>query len=219
MIRPSSKAFVGLGLSFILLQIVNLLKVNAIIGSKCAFFSMSNIILPLIGVWWSLPLVILGFFAKGLVRGLFITETIFTPLAYHIPTICASLYWQVESRLLKILIPLLCMAFFQLHVIGGQAWWYSCYWLIPVFIQFIPQQSLFLKALGSTFTAHAVGSVLWLYWVPMTPAMFWGLMPIVMIERLLYACGLVLVYSLIDWLTAKLSTTSRAIGSVKGSVA
>ena len=81
---------------------------------------------------------------------------------------------------MQILVPVLCMALFGLHPVGSQAFAYTLYWLIPVtlyimsslvnvlprFQQFTP---IFLQALSSTFIAHAVGSVIWLYTVGMTP--------------------------------------------------
>ncbi|HEX2978295.1 MAG TPA: hypothetical protein VHO47_04215 [Candidatus Babeliales bacterium] len=219
MIRPSSKALFGLALSFILLQIVSLFKVNAILGSQCAFFSLSNSVLPLIGVWCGLPLAIGGLVLRGLLKGLLFTDTIFTPLAYHIPTICASAYWSAENRAIKILIPLICIALFLAHPVGAQAWWYSCYWFIPMVIQLIPVRSLFLTAFGTTFTAHAVGSVLWIYCLSMTVPMFAALMPIVIIERLIYASGMVLIYYCGNWFGEKLiKIKSFAIG-LKGSMA
>ncbi|MBI2775178.1 hypothetical protein HYX58_04200 [Candidatus Dependentiae bacterium] len=219
MVRPSSKALFGLALSFILLQIVSLFKVNAILGSQYGFFSLSNSMLPLIGIWCGLPLAIGGLVIRGLLRGLLITGTIFTPLAYQIPTICASAYWTVENRAIKILIPLICIALFLAHSVGAQAWWYSLYWFIPMIIQLLPVRSLFLTALGSTFTAHAVGSVLWIYCLPMTVPMFAALMPVVIIERLIYASGMVLMYHLVNWLGGKLIKIKGFAIGLKGSMA
>jgi hypothetical protein len=48
--------------------------------------------------------------------------------------------------------------------------------------------------LGSTFIAHAVGSTIWIYTVPMTAQMWLGLMPLVAIERLCFATGMVVSY-------------------------
>lgn len=89
------------------------------------------------------------------------------------------------------------MAAFIAHPVGSQAFLYSFYWLIPVAIYLMGRNSLFAQALGSTFTAHAVGSVIWLYANPMTPEIWLALIPVVLVERLVFASGIVLVYQII----------------------
>jgi len=78
----------------------------------------------------------------------------------------ASLYWSTRHYSIRLLLPIVCMGLFIIHPVGAQAFAYSLYWLIPVVLFFVPQRFLFLQALGSTFIAHAVGSVIWLYTVP-----------------------------------------------------
>jgi hypothetical protein len=73
--------------------------------------------------------------------------------------------------------------------VGSQVWYYSLYWLIPMVLYFAPK-NLFLRSLGSTFTAHAIGSVLFLYSIPTAPALWIMLLPIVAIERLVFAAGI-----------------------------
>src|SRR5207237_10360114 len=89
------------------------------------------------------------------------------------------------------------MALFIVHPIGSQAFMYSFYWLIPIGLFGLARKTLFLEALGSTFVAHAVGSVIWLYTVPTTAGMWVGLIPIVAVERLLFAMGMVVMYRFI----------------------
>lgn len=92
------------------------------------------------------------------------------------------------------------MGAFIVHPVGGAAWAYSLYWLIPVALYMIRKESLFLTALGSTFTAHAVGSVIWIYANPMTPQTWLALIPVVFIERLVFASGMVVAYHAIKTL-------------------
>src|SRR5216684_1589321 len=80
----------------------------------------------------------------------------------HMIWFSATLYWATNHYTIRLLLPIACMGLFVIHPIGAQAFVYSLYWLIPVILYFIPQRSLFLQALGSTFIAHAVGSVIWL---------------------------------------------------------
>ena len=92
------------------------------------------------------------------------------------------------------------MVAFIAHPVGAQAWVYSLYWLIPVVLYFLRKESLFLTALGSTFTAHAVGSVIWIYANPMTPQAWLVLIPVVFIERFVFASGMVVAYHGINFI-------------------
>ena len=178
--------------SFILLHVISFFKVNCMIGAGTAYFSGVNIVGPLLGAWYGLAgaASILG--ARVVFKSIF-NNMVFTPLVYHIPNICAASYWMPGKRALKIAIPAVCMILFLVHPVGIQAWFYTSFWLIPMALSLVPGRSLFLTALGSTFTAHAVGSVLWLYWIPMAPETFALLMPIVPFERLAYASGMVMI--------------------------
>lgn len=90
-------------------------------------------------------------------------------------------------------VSLACMALFILNPIGSQVWYYSLYWAIPAIVLLLPE-NLFLRSLGSTFTAHAVGGIIWLYFVPTTPAFWLALIPIVAYERLMFAAGISVSY-------------------------
>jgi hypothetical protein len=90
---------------------------------------------------------------------------------------------------LSLIVPLAAMAAFWLHPVGQQAWAYALYWLVPVIVKFLPER-LVLRSLGSTFTAHAVGSVLFLYTIPTAPALWLALIPIVALERGAFALGI-----------------------------
>lgn len=96
-----------------------------------------------------------------------------------------------HSRLVQIAVPLACMALFVAHPVGGAAWQYSLFWLIPPAIALIPTTHLFLRSLGATFTQHAIGGVVWIYFVnSLNPAAWLALIPIVIGERLLFAAGI-----------------------------
>ncbi len=193
------KAIGALSGTVILLQIVSHFKVNCVFGSQIAIFSGINFFGPLLGIWLGMPLAVGLLIGRAFIKSFFMSNFLFTPLAYHIPTICASTFFLPGKRLFKIMIPLLCMFLFIIHPVGQQAFWYSAFWLIPMVLAFIPERSLFLTALGSTFTAHAVGSVLWLYWVPMSAETFALLMPIVLFERIVYASGMVIIHQAVSY--------------------
>jgi len=90
-------------------------------------------------------------------------------------------------------VPLVCMALFMLHPVGQQAWYYSLYWLIPVAAHLFGKR-LFFRSLGATFTAHAIGSVIFLYTIPSTPMLWITLIPIVAFERTMFALGITVSY-------------------------
>ena len=81
------------------------------------------------------------------------------------------------------------MALFIAHPEGRQAWYFSLYWLIPVLAEF-KKDRLILRSLGATFTAHALGSVIFLYGFGLPAAVWIGLIPIVALERGLFAVGI-----------------------------
>lgn len=181
--------------SYLLLELSSMVRLSHTIGSSRMFFSGINCTGPLIGFRR------LGAFVLVLTRRYFFSSVtytaglgLFNPLVYHIPTLIASAYWFSSSRIVRLFLPILCMVLFIAHPVGSQVFFYSWYWFIPVFIHFLPQKMVFFEALGTTFIAHAVGSVIWIYMVPM-PAEYWiGLMPVVAVERLLFASGMVVIF-------------------------
>lgn len=115
-------------------------------------------------------------------------------LAKLTPMVFAAYYfWRNDARgaqdRLGLLVPAAAMLAFWLHPVGQQAWLYALYWLIPIIAKFLPDR-LFFRSLGSTFTAHAVGSVLFLYTIPSEPGLWLMLIPIVAMERLSFALGI-----------------------------
>ena len=50
------------------------------------------------------------------------------------------------------------------------------------------------RALGATFSAHAVGGALWIYAFSLPAAVWQGLIPIVAIERSIFALGIAGTY-------------------------
>jgi len=109
------------------------------------------------------------------------------------PMIFAALYFGRKS-FINIAIPLIAMTAFIFHPIGRHVWYYPMYWWIPVICYFFQEKSLIARSLGATFTAHAIGSTLWLY-VFNLPAPVWtSLIPIVAMERLLFTAGTSVAY-------------------------
>jgi hypothetical protein len=192
-----------------LVKMASLFKVSFIWGSYAALFSASSIVMPLTGAFGGLVGTLavcgVGLSGKLLLSG-FIS---FKYLAYHIPGFFAALYWATPSVFVRLIMPLSCMLLFVLHPVGGAAWLYSMYWFIPVVLYFVPRQNLFLTALGSTFVAHAVGSTIWLYADPVSPVFWLALIPVVALERLVFASGMVIGHKMVTYLTHRLSSQNK----------
>lgn len=109
-----------------------------------------------------------------------------------LPTLFAVAYFA-KKRTLNWIIPVLAIIGFNLNPIGRSAWQYSIFWLIPIAAHFY-RKNLFVKSLGATFTAHAVGGVLWVWVFGLSKAMWLALIPQVIIERTLMAAGITAFY-------------------------
>jgi hypothetical protein len=185
-------------------KLSGLLKVSFLVGSHMIWFSGVSSVLPLAGAFGGILGAGLVFLVRQLLHLFFFKTLSLSFLALCIPGFCASLYWASNSAIIRLLLPISCMGLFIAHPVGGQAYFYAFYWLIPVVLYFVPQRSLFLTALASTFIAHAVGSVIWCYTVPMTAGMWLGLMPIVALERILFALGMVAAHQVISFVFGKI---------------
>ena len=116
-------------------------------------------------------------------------------LAYWVPGLCAALYWQIPSRLSH------WFTAFMHDLIRIPSKGISgaiCVLLVHSSNNCIQNiKCVWHDALASTFIAHAVGSVIWLYTVPMTAAAWIALIPLVACERMLYASGIVIGHTMI----------------------
>jgi|ERR1700733_950176 len=193
--RNSIRNYIGSALFFkIMSMLAGFGKFSFIVGSTHAFFSLAGAITPLsgelMGNGGSIAFFLLNFMLYSIFKGSFAWHY----FAYFVPGLFAAFYWNNTSKVVRILPAALCMILFITHPIGSAAALYSLFWLIPMAIAMRHQQSDFLRALGSTFTAHAVGSVIWLYTLNMGAHQWLMLMPVVMIERVLLAISTVGVY-------------------------
>ncbi len=188
------------------LAISSLWKISFWVGSHIAFFSATNCVAPLAGAFGGILGAALVFGLRLCMRFFWSGVTI-ASLLQGVPYFCASLYWATNSVVIRVAIPLSCMVLFWLHPVGFQAGIYAGYWFVPVVIALTASRSIFLSALASTFVAHAVGSVIWLYTVSMTPEVWIALMPVVAVERILFAAGMVVVHQVVIAVTQKLPGT------------
>lgn len=115
------------------------------------------------------------------------------------------------SRAIQVLVPLACMALFMAHPVGAEAWVYSLYWLIPPILALAPAQNVYFRSLGATFTQHAIGGVVWIYFVnPLTPAVWLALIPVVAVERLLFASGISISYVVTNAIVSRVQWLAKS---------
>lgn len=198
------------------------LKLSPVLGQYKLSFSGINFLIPLLGYFLKplfLPLTFVFFLLKKITLG--------GALTLGIPTFMATLTisvlnkknvddnykYKVYDFLLRVVLPLFAIVLFILNPIGREAFLYSFYWFIPVVLFLVEtvgkKRSIFTNSLSSTFIAHAVGSLIWLYTIEMTSLYWNALIPLVAIERLVFSMGMTLCYlgfkKLLNILPAKVS--------------
>ena len=130
-----------------------------------------------------------------------------------LPMLFAAWYFGTKKDRISFLIPALAIILFVAHPVGRQVWFFSLFWTIPIIIKLLPKkysEKVFLRSLGATFTAHAVGGAMWNYIVPMTKAAWIALIPVVIYERLLFSSGIAVSFVLLNTLLDKLDSKTKA---------
>ncbi len=125
-----------------------------------------------------------------------------------LPMVFAAAYFSTKKKRFGAAVSAAAIAAFLLHPVGRQAWFFSLYWTIPLIVKILPKKwgdKLFLRSLGSTFTAHAVGGAIWVWAVPMTASQWTVLIPVVAAERLLFAAGISASYIAVNTVLALLT--------------
>jgi hypothetical protein len=112
-------------------------------------------------------------------------------------------------------VPVIAMIGFWAHPEGLKAWYYALYWLIPIAMYFLRDNFIFARALGTTFIAHAVGSVLWIWVFNMKAAIWISLIPVVWKERGLMALGITLTFIIFNYLLSLVDKKIELRGLVK----
>jgi hypothetical protein len=116
-----------------------------------------------------------------------------------LPVLFSVLYFARKSKWM-LLVPSIAMIAFWMHPEGRIAWYYALYWIIPIVAYFWHEKSIIMRALGTTFTAHAVGGVLWIWTLNMKAEIWIGLIPIVWKERIIMAFGITVTYIAFNFL-------------------
>lgn len=200
---------------FVALSLVAM-KVNfsTMLGASNQSFTFFQFLAPIGGgifsSWFGAAAALL---AQGLNFAVFGGKTDLFSLLRFLPPVFAAIYFGSRSKW-NVAVPLACMALFWMHPVGSQAPFYALFWLIPVAAKFAGD-NLLIRSLGTTFTAHAVGSVAFLYTLPSQPLLWFGLIPVVMYERLVFTLGIavsfIVVSTLLDALSAKVDLRALRI--------
>lgn len=207
--------FIALG--FIALQI----PVNVLAGSKVKF-TFFDLLAPISGAFLGsfvgiisvlvvqvINLVLHGFSGVDNSSVLKLVATLrFLPLIFGV-----WCFAKKEGKLL--VVPALAIVAFNLHPIGRTVWFYSLFWIIPFLMWPLRDRFLLARSLSSTMTAHAVGGAVWI-WAFNLPANVWvSLIPVVILERSIFALGISAFYILSNNLLSILSAKGILPKSVK----
>lgn len=113
------------------------------------------------------------------------------------PTLFAIWFFsKKDSR--QLLIPLIAIISFNLNPVGRSVWFYSLFWLVPYIVWPLRERFLIARSLGATMTAHAVGGAIWIWAFSLPSAVWISLIPIVIVERMIFALGISANYILFN---------------------
>lgn len=174
---------------------------STLIGTNNQFLTFFQFFGPMAGGFLGVfgALAVLG--AQALNVVIFTHKIDLITVLRFLPMMFGAYYFSRNFKMkfddkLSLIIPLLAMAVFWMDPVGQQAWYYALLWTIPIIVKFLPD-NLFLRSLGATFTAHAVGGIIWiLAAVPMTADKWTALLSVTTTERILFAIGISVSYVL-----------------------
>lgn len=210
-------------LGFIAAIVLVFIKIGVFSSYAMLTLSFNNCFIPALGVIFGSSSLVFYFVLKTAIH-LFHTSSWYSFLSScSLPSLGAGLYLtnldqsatKKKKSLLSGLI-LSCMILFISQTYTSCACFYSCFWLIPLLAIWLPYNSLFIRMLGSVFTAHAIGSNLWLFFGPtLLPAQWIALIPIVIVERIILATGMFIIYQIVNPLASLLVRSIQHIVSYR----
>jgi hypothetical protein len=213
MIKNISKRKILFSIIFIILGLLAFqVSINKIMGSS-QNFTLFEFLGPLGGMFLGPILGAMSVFFVRVLNIVIFGQTVdFLTVVRFLPMMLAAVYFGFKTKKTAVIFPI-CILLFLLNPIGRQAWMYPLIWLIPFVVTF-GKRRLFLNSLGSTFTAHAVGSVIFLYTLGLTPAIWIALIPVVFIERGIFTIGVWASYLAFNTVLDRL-TNFKAVSFLK----
>lgn len=182
-------------------------KITPIIGTDSSFSAsvmFGPIISRFVGISFGVGSILLVHLF-GVLIGLYKIKSIISYFTFF-PIIFAGIYFARTFKSEKKLfwIPIICISLFILHPIGNSVWFYSLFWTIPLIISIGKEKidnilknyvaRVYLYSLGTSFIDHAVGSVLFLYFMNIPREAWLMAIPLTIIERVIIAFGITLSY-------------------------
>jgi len=198
---------------------------SALVGAENQYFTLFQFFGPTAGAFlgglYGIIAVLFAQFANYLISG---KEFTLVNMLRLLPMLFAIFYFALYARknkvgsIMMIAIPSIAILLFVMHPVAGHAWYFALYWLIPILGVVLPKKipgKLFFRSFGATFTAHAVGGIVWLYTVPMTAEQWTMLIPVVAAERFMFGIGIAVSYvlfnTLLDFISEKMRVPSNTL--------
>ena len=194
----NKKYFLFAAIFILAVLISRQINLATVVGVDNQFFTLFQLFGPIAGgVLGSVlgPVIVFMGMASELTLKILTTEATLEPLSLlrFLPMIFAAYYFGTKRKELSLIVPVLAIILFVAHPVGRQVWYFSLFWTIPLIAAFF-KRKLFLRSLGATFVAHSVGGAVWVWTVPMPPEAWIALIPVVAIERFLFATGIATSY-------------------------
>lgn len=179
---------------------------SPLLGTQNQFFTVFQFFGPIAGAFLGPALGAVSVIVSETINFFFVGKELnIINVARIFPMAFAAYYFgTAKKKDFSLIVPLLAIAAFLLHPVGQKAWFFALFWTIPIILKLFAPQRLFLKSLGATFTAHAVGGAIWIYVFQTTPEYWAALIPIVIYERFLFSIGISASYVAMNTILARI---------------
>jgi hypothetical protein len=190
----------------------------------CLSISIISILIPLNYIYGSIGIKLTFF--QSILPAIFYNFTIPTVISYillfkygiifKIPTMISTFVFYMSLHNKKIyeiiasLFLLSCFIVLLLNSFGIKIWWYSYGWILSILIMLLcnlfKYDSIFLKSFVSVWTAHAAGTLIFIFYPEnnLNIKEFISLIPICFLERTILAIFLTLVFYISNFLKLRL---------------
>lgn len=204
-----------LALFTILALISQSINFSQLVGQQNQFFTFFQLIGPLPAQFLGAGFGVIAVLAAELINFVIVgKQASAINLLRLLPMVFAALYFAtVAKNKFSSLVAVTAIIVFLANPIGASAPLICLLWLIPVGVQFFFKNNLLAKSFGATWTAHAIGGALWVWFVPTTSAYWTALIPIALFERTVFALGIAGSYVAFNY-ALSLLPDKLALGSV-----
>ncbi len=200
--NKTSRWFSGRGILFIAafslaVLLADQIRFSAVWGAEGQYFTLFQLVGPIAGGFIGAIAGTISVLFAELASFIYLGKEFNLINIFRLTPMLFATYYFAKFGLNKgikgnyaLLAPVAAILLFIIHPIGSQAWYYSLFWMIPVVAALYFDKHLAARSLGATFTAHSIGSVVWLYTFPTTAAFWAALIPVVIFERIAFAAGI-----------------------------